>query len=142
MNKTTILRYAIGLLLPAIVMYGTGYNGTVDALILISVWTLLFMSILFNLLIVIARIVLSAIDLNGEIPDDVKMHMTKAKVNLRRWWITIIMVGWMLVALSSVGWIATAVTYFISVIIGQINTRLFVGAYESLAAKITTKAEN
>ena len=137
MNKTTVLGYAIGLLLPATVMYGTGYNGTVDALIFTMVWILLILGIVAMILVILSSIVMSTIGLGDEIPADVKTRMDVCKKQLNRWWLSIIYAGWMLVALASVGWTATAVTYFLISLASQITTRLFVHSFNSLEEKLT-----
>ena len=137
MNKTTVLGYAIGLLLPATVMYGTGYNGTVDALIFTMVWILLILGIVAMILVILSSIVMSTIGLGDEIPADVKTRMDVCKKQLNRWWLSIIYAGWMLVALASVGWTATAVTYFLISLASQITTRLFVHTFNSLEEKLT-----
>ena len=137
MNKTTVLGYAIGLLLPATVMYGTGYNGTVDALIFTMVWILLILGIVAMILVILSSIVMSTIGLGDEIPANVKTRMDVCKKQLNRWWLSIIYAGWMLVALASVGWTATAVTYFLISLASQITTRLFVHSFNSLEEKLT-----
>ncbi len=136
MDKSTILGWATALTLPTIVMYGTGYNSTVDALIFTMVWILLVLGIFTIILVAIAGMAMTAIGTDQEIPSEVKERMETCRTQLKRWWVTIMLVGWMLFALASVGWTATAVTYFLITLVSQIATRLFVNSFTSLEAKI------
>lgn len=136
MDRSTILGYAISLLLPATVMYGTGYNGTVDALIFTMVWILLILGIVAMILMAFVGVAMTAIGLGDEIPTEVKTRMDVCKKQMNRWWLTIMFAGWMLVALASVGWTATAVTYFLIALASQITSRLFIHTFNSLEEKL------
>ena len=142
MNKSTVLGYAAALLLPALVMYGTGYNGTVDALIFTMVWIFLILGIFTIILVAIAGIAMAALGIGDEIPSDLKARMETCKKQLGRWWVTIAIVCWMLVSLASVGWTGTAVTYFLITLVSQIVMRLFVGTYNSLEKKLSVSTTN
>lgn len=139
MDKKTILGYAIALLLPATVMYGTGYDGTLDALLFTLVWIFLVLGIFTIIIVAFVGIAMAALGLGDEIPAEAKAHMETCKKQLNRWWVTLALVGWMLVALASVGWTATAVTYFLITLVSQITTRLFVNTFTSLEKKLAVE---
>ena len=139
MDKETILGYAVAFLLPATIMYGTGYNGTADALILTIVWLFLIIGMFSTVLLIFAGIVVMTIGVGAEVPQEVKTKMEKARKGLRRWPISVVIAIWTLVALSSVGWTATAITYFILALIMQIASRLFVNTFTSIETELDAK---
>lgn len=142
MNKSTILHYAAGFLLPAIVMYGTGYNGTADALILTVIWILLIASIFALILVVFAGVALAAIGIGDTVEPDLRTKMEKAREQQRLWPVAVVSAIWMLVALSSVAWTGTAITYFVIWLLIQIASRLFVNTFTSMEAKLDASNAN
>lgn len=130
-TKSKIISYAISLGLAAAIAFATGYNGTLDALLLTVVWIGIVLG-------VISWVVMGAVGF-GVAFADAKLDQADVDkwkaMDKPKWWISIpISIIW-LAALGSAEWTVTAVFYLINTIILWTVVYLMRTAVENFVAK-------
>jgi len=129
MKIQRVKSYAISIALASIVAFGVGHNEIVDTLILVGVWLLIGLGSLASILMGFGIGVLAVVEDNDEVVQKWK------DIDLPNWFVTIPLALIWLTALVHVGWHATAVVYFIQMLITWFVTYLLFQAIETFMMK-------
>ena len=113
--KSKILSYILSLVIAAVVVFGSGYNETIDALLLATVWLFIVIGGVTAAIVAGGIVCIGWLEGEGEISQNL-MDNWKA-IKKPNWWISIpLSVAW-LAALIYVEWTVTAVAYFLETLI-------------------------
>ena len=132
--KGKILTYTVSLAMAIAVAFGTGYNSTIDALLLTIVWLL----IVFGGVIVIAAsigVVMCQYLKDEYIPINIIENWKV--LESPNWWISLPLSAIWLSALIYVEWTVTAVAYFIeTMLLCLVSTAMFKSIREIVVEKL------
>ena len=113
--KSKILSYILSMAIAAAVAFGTGYNETIDALLLATVWLFIVIGGITASIVAGGIIVIGWLEGEGDLSQGV-IDQWKA-IKKPNWWISIpASITW-LAALVYVEWTVTAVAYFLETLI-------------------------
>ena len=113
--KSKILSYILSTAIAAAVAFGSGYNETIDALLLATVWLFIVIGGITASIVAGGILAIGWLEGEGEISQSLADNWKAIKKP--NWWISIpLSVAW-LSALVYVEWTVTAVAYFIETLI-------------------------